>query len=269
MFKKQYISFFRIRFTNGLQYRIAAYAGISTQFAWGAMNILMFRAFYRADALAFPMDFSQFASYIWLQQALLAMFALWFWERDIFDAITNGNIAYELVRPVDIYNMWFIRNAAVRLSRVVLRCLPILIVAAFLPEPYNMSMPDNIFTLFLFFISMTLGFLVAVAYCMLFYAISFYVINSTGIRLLAAAIVEFLAGGIVPLPFFPKNVLTVLELLPFASMQHTPFWIYTGYINGKEAIEKILLQVFWYLLLFLLGRLLIKNTLKKVVVQGG
>ena len=269
MFKKQYISFFRIRFTNGLQYRIAAYAGISTQFAWGTMNILMFRAFYRADALAFPMDFSQFASYIWLQQALLAMFALWFWEMDIFNAITSGNIAYELVRPVDIYNMWFIRNAALRLSRVVLRCLPILIVAAILPEPYNMSLPDNILNFGIFILAMILGFLVAVAYCMLFYALSFYVINSSGVRLLAAAIVEFLAGGIIPLPFFPKNILAVLELLPFASMQHTPFWIYTGYLSGKDALFKICLQIFWFIILFLFGRFLIKNALKKVIVQGG
>lgn len=30
---RKYISFFRIRFINGLQYRAAAYAGIATQFA--------------------------------------------------------------------------------------------------------------------------------------------------------------------------------------------------------------------------------------------
>jgi ABC-2 type transport system permease protein len=202
MIKREYLSFFRIRFSNGLQYRIAAYAGISTQFAWGAMNILMFRAFYRADPSAFPMEFSQFSSYIWLQQALLAIFMLWYWDRDIFDAITSGNIAYELVRPVDIYDIWFIRNAAVRLSRMILRCLPILLVAAFLPSPYGISLPDNIFVFGLFVLAAFLGMLVTVAYSMLFYIMSFYVINSTGVRLLAAALVEFLAGGIIPLPFF-------------------------------------------------------------------
>ena len=35
---------FKIRFINGLQYRAAAYAGVATQFAWGAMTILMFSA---------------------------------------------------------------------------------------------------------------------------------------------------------------------------------------------------------------------------------
>lgn len=64
---KKYRAFFRIRFLNSLQYRAAALAGVSTQFAWGFMEILAFVAFYRADPSAFPMGLSQIASYIWLQ----------------------------------------------------------------------------------------------------------------------------------------------------------------------------------------------------------
>ena len=55
---KKYLSFFRLRFTMGLQYRAAALGGITTQFAWGFMEIMIFAAFYRADAGAFPMSFS-------------------------------------------------------------------------------------------------------------------------------------------------------------------------------------------------------------------
>lgn len=43
---RKYIAFFRLRFSMGLQYRAAALAGIVTQFVWGTMEILMFRAFY-------------------------------------------------------------------------------------------------------------------------------------------------------------------------------------------------------------------------------
>ena len=71
-----YGSFFRLRFINGLQYRAAAYAGVATQFAWGFMEILLFHAFYQTDPAAFPMEFSQLAAYVWLQQAFLALFML-------------------------------------------------------------------------------------------------------------------------------------------------------------------------------------------------
>jgi len=52
---KKYVSLFRIRFINTIQYRAAAFAGMATQFAWGFMEILAFSAFYKADPGVFPM----------------------------------------------------------------------------------------------------------------------------------------------------------------------------------------------------------------------
>ena len=71
---RKYLSFFRLRFVMGLQYRAAALAGIVTQFAWGFLEILAFKAFYESDAAAFPMELSAMSSYIWMQQAFLAFF---------------------------------------------------------------------------------------------------------------------------------------------------------------------------------------------------
>ena len=86
---KKYLSFFRLRFAMGLQYRVAALAGIVTQFFWGFMEIMIFRAFYRTDAAAFPMTLSATSSYIWLQQAFLAFFTAWMMENEIFDSTTK------------------------------------------------------------------------------------------------------------------------------------------------------------------------------------
>ena len=52
---KKNLSFFRLRFIMGLQYRAAAWAGIATQFVWGGMTIVMFRTFYEAEPEQFPM----------------------------------------------------------------------------------------------------------------------------------------------------------------------------------------------------------------------
>ncbi|MGB4658505.1 MAG: hypothetical protein WBI07_04945, partial [Mobilitalea sp.] len=71
---KKYYSYFRMRFIAGLQYRAAALAGIATQFAWGFLTILMYKAFYEVNPEAFPMKFEALSSYIWLQQAFLAMY---------------------------------------------------------------------------------------------------------------------------------------------------------------------------------------------------
>lgn len=266
---KKYLSFFRIRFTNGLQYRAAAYAGVVTQFAWGFMQILLYKAFYRANPAAFPMEFSQLSSYIWLQQAFLALFMTWFLENDIFLSITNGNVAYELVRPLNLYNMWFVKNLANRMAKAFLRCMPILAVAAFLPKPYQIAMPLSLPSFLLFLTSMALGLLIVVAFCMLIYITTFYTLSPMGIRIVAVSLVEFLSGGLIPLPFLPDPIRQVLELLPFGAMQNIPLRIYSGNIAGSQMLFRIGLQVFWLVVLVLTGKAYMGKALKKVVVQGG
>lgn len=266
---KQYLSFFRIRFVGGLQYRAAALAGIVTQFAWGFLSVLMYKAFYESNPDAFPMEFSQLSTYIWLQQAFLALFMPWLFEQDIFDSIVSGNVAYELCRPCDIYNMWFARNAAIRLSNTVLRCMPILLVAAFLPAPFKMTLPAGWLNAALFIVSMVLGFLVQVSISLVIYISAFYTVSAQGIKMLSITLTEFLSGAVIPIPFFPEAVQKVFNVLPFASVQNTPFLIYVGYTGGAQAGIAIALQVAWLIVLFAAGRLLVRRAMKKVVVQGG
>lgn len=149
---KKYWSFFRMRFLGSLQYRAAAWAGIATQFAWGFMKLLMYRAFYEAGPAAFPMEFSQLATYIWLQQAFLMLFNTWRYDNDIFESITTGGVAYELSRPVPVYSMWFVKCIASRVASTALRCLPVLVVAFLLPAPYRLNTPESagVFLVFCF-----------------------------------------------------------------------------------------------------------------------
>lgn len=253
----------------GLQYRAAALAGIATQFFWGAMEILVFKAFYSADASSFPMEFAAMVSYVWLQQAFLAFFSVWMLENEIFDTIMNGNIAYELCRPIDIYNMWFSRSIANRMSRAVLRCFPILFIAALLPKPYGISLPADFGHFMGFLVTLILGLAVMVAFCMLIYVITFFTVSPSGVRAILTSATEFLSGAIIPLPFFPKSLQRVLEALPFAAMQNVPLRIYSGNLTGQEMTRAVMMQVFWLIVLVLGGKLLCVHAVRRATVQGG
>lgn len=266
---KKYWSFFRLRFSMGLQYRTAVIAGMVTQFFWGGMNILVYRAFYESDAAAFPMTLEATCSYIWLQQAFLVLFAAWLIEHEIFDNIMNGNVAYELCRPISIYNMWFFRSVANRLSRAMLRCVPILVFASFLPNPFGISMPASLRHFGWFLLAMLLGFLVTVSFFMVIYGLTFFTISPSGLRILITSVVEFFAGAIIPIPFFPEKVQRVLEILPFASMQNVPLRIYSGSMTDEQMIKAVVLQFVWLIVLVIIGKLLCRFAEKKVVVQGG
>ncbi len=266
---KKYWSFFRIRFIRGLQYRTAALSGMVTQFVWGSMEILLFRAFYQASPESFPMTFEALSTYVWLQQAFLALYMVWFWESELFNSVTTGDVAYELCRPVRLYDMWFVRGLAVRLSKAVLRCMPILIVSWFLPAPYGLTLPGDVKTWAITILSMTLGLLLIVAFNMIIYMSVFYTVSPQGIKLFVTSLAEFLSGSVIPLPFLPDHVRTIVEFLPFASAQNVPFRIFAGDITGPDLTISILKQTFWLFSFVLIGRYLEKRALKRVVIQGG
>ena len=266
---RKYFAFFRLRFSVGLQYRSAALAGVITQFAWGFMEILTFRAFYQTDPTAFPMDFKALSAYIWMQQAFLSLFMAWMMENEIFDSITSGNIAYELCRPINTYNMWFSRSFANRFSKALLRCLPLLVVAAFLPAPYGLMPPISFSAFLLFVVSLILGTFVCVAFCMLIYMTCFFTISPMGVRILAISVVDFFSGAIIPIPFFPEKLKIIMELQPLASVQNVPLRIYSGDLSGQAMQQAVALQLFWLIALTSIGKLLNTLAMKKITIQGG
>lgn len=215
------------------------------------------------------MTFPALVSYVWLQQAFLALYMTWFWESELFHAVTSGDAAYELCRPVRLYNMWFIRSMAVRLSKTVLRCGPVLLLAFLIPRPYRLSLPAAPETALLFLLSMGLSFLVVVAFSMIIYMAAFYMISADGIKLMVTSLSEFLSGAIIPLPFLPGEIRRIVELLPFASMQNVPFRIYSGDLSGPSLYCRLLLQLFWILILLWLGRRMERKALERIVIQGG
>ena len=266
---KKYTALFRLRFTMSLQYRAAALAGVVTQFAWGFLRLLAFRAFYRSDPAAFPMTLDATASYIWMEQAFLAFFMTWIVDQDILDDITSGGIAYMLCRPIDIFAMWTLRNLATRLARGALRCLPILLVASFLPEGYRLSPPPTLEAALLFLPSMALGLLVSVGITVFAYTVTFVTLSPMGIRTIIVTLADFLNGSLIPLPFFPDGFRECAALLPFASSLSTPLRVYSGDLAGTNAYIAVGIQLFWVLALLTAGKLLLDRALRRAVVQGG
>ncbi len=258
-----------MRLMAGLQYRAAALAGLSTQFVWGGMEILLYRALWSAHPERFPMGVEALAAYIWLQQAFLTFFALWQWESELADAVRTGAVAYELTRPMDLYGMWFARALALRLSRGLLRSVPVLLLGAAVPAPWGLRLRVSPAVFGLFLVSSVLMLTVVCAFIMLVYALTFFLEDSRGIMMLGAPLADLLGGGIVPLPFLPAGLRRVAELSPFGSMQNVPLRIFGGDIAGAEIARAMGLQVFWAAALIAAGYAVMRAGLRRVCVAGG
>lgn len=266
---KTYLAVFRLRLINGFQYRIAALAGVATQFFWGFILIMVYEAFYSGTQQAQPISLGQLVSYIWLQQAFLVFVMLWFRDWEIFNLITSGNIGYELCRPCGLYGLWYARLLAQRFSGALLRCLPILLVAFFLPEPYRLQLPHDTVSFCLFVLTLALGLQVTVSISMLVYISVFKTMSPTGSLLMVGVVGEFMAGSVIPVPLMPQWLQHLAYILPFRYASDLPFRVYSGNIGLGEAFTGILVQIIWIAALVIAGKLAMSKILKHVVIQGG
>ena len=69
---KQYLSFLKLRFNVNLQYRFASIAGLATQFFWGAMFIMIYKAYY-ANGVEVEMSWQSLVTYIWLRSSFICV----------------------------------------------------------------------------------------------------------------------------------------------------------------------------------------------------
>lgn len=266
---KSYLSYFKLKFKTGLQYKTAALAGMSTQFFFGIIYVSVYIAFYQSDSSNLPMPLEQLVSFLWLNQCFFALIFMWYKDKEILNLIKKGNIAYELCRPQDLYFMWYFKILGERLSNVVLRFLPVMIIALLLPSPYNLDLTITIPRLLLFLISLILSSILVVAIITLFHIICLYTLDEKGIVNMFMVITDILSGLVIPIPFFPDFLQKICKILPFSYVSDFPFRLYVGNVSLNNGLEGIVIQLIWIIILFIIGKILMNNALKKTVVQGG
>ena len=170
---------------------------------------------------------------------------------------------------MDLYGKWYSQAVANRVTSTLITCIPVLLIAIILPEPYRLQFPMSVLQVFAFIVSVILALGLVVAFAMIMFITLFYTIAQRGVKIIVTAVSSFLSGGMIPITFFPEKVFAVVKYLPFSSMQSTPLLIYSGNITGTEILKGIAMQILWMLILILIGKVLMNHSIKHVVVQGG
>jgi ABC-2 type transport system permease protein len=269
---RAYRTIIATRIQLGLQYRAAALAGFLTQCWWGAIRVMVLAAFYGSGKAA-PISLGDTISYIWLGQAFFGLLP-WIANADIAEQVRSGNVAVERLRPIDTWAAWFSRALGQRIAAAGLRALPMWLVAGVaLPllglAQWGLQPPDDIPSALLFALSMALAAVLACTIATLFDVIVVATLSDRGINLLAPPLVMLLSGMVVPLPLFPQALQTILFVQPCAGLVDIPYRIYFGGLTGSQALLGIALQLFWIVLLALLGRALLERSMARLQVQGG
>ena len=266
---KSYFSYFKLKFISGLQYRFEALAGILAQFFFGITYISIYVAFYESGGTNVPMSLGELVSYLWLEQAFFALIYSFYKDREIIKMIKNGNVSYELVRPKDLYFMWAFKIYGDKLSRTLMRVIPVMIGAALLPSPYNLNLHTTPELFILSLISLILASILVTLLALLFHIICLFTLDEKGIVNIFMVISDLLSGLVIPIPFFPKYFQNIVNFLPFRYVGDFPFRLYVGNISFNNGLIGIVIQIAWIVIIFTIGKLLMNKALKRAVIQGG
>ena len=260
-----YRSLFAARFRALLQYRGAAIGGMACQIFFGLILVMVYEAFYRSGSRSQPMTISQVRSYVWLGQAFLAMLP-WNVEGEQRLMIRTGSVAYELLRPVRLYSLWFARSLAWRTAPTVMRAVPILVVAmAF----FGLTLPPSPAAAGAFILVMGGALLLSVAMTTLFTIFLMWTVSGDGFTMLLYAMVILLSGLNIPIPLFPVWLRPIVEALPFRCLVDVPYRMYVGYADPGSAFGLLALQLAWSGVTVGVGFLLMRGGLRRLTIQGG
>ena len=262
---KPYLASLSARFRTMLQDRTAALAGVVTQVFFGFVRVMIFQAFYQSSHAPQPMTSQQTTAYLWLGQAflLLAMLGV---DSEIAALIRSGNVAYELVRPVDLYNYWLARSFSSRAAPMALRALPILLIATLIGQ---LSLPASPLHALLFLISISIGLILSAVLFAIVTISLLWTISGEGAARIVPPLVFVLSGMIIPLPLFPQFLQPLIRALPFRGLIDVPFRIYLGQLSTHEIITGFIQQTVWIAIFIITGRTLLSRGLKRLVAQGG
>jgi ABC-2 type transport system permease protein len=262
---KTYLEILRIFFNRQTQYRAAAIAGLTTQLAWGYLRIALFVSLYSKTHSPQPMNLSQVTSYVWLGQAFFALMPFRP-NPEIRAAVRDGTIAYELLRPISLYNLWFAKAMASLSAVTLLRSLPLLGVAATF---FDLVRPHSLMMLAFFLLSLGLALMLAAAIATFTSATTLWTVSDNGISQVVAAAIFLFSGNIIPPAFFPPGLKSVAEFLPFRGILDTPFRIYLGLMHGQELIEAILHQAVWVIAIIGAGHVMLSAGHRRMTINGG
>lgn len=248
-----------------LQYRAAAAAGFATQLFWGFIRLALFQGFYGSTTAAQPISLPDVIDYVWLGQAML-MLQPWGVDPEVRGMVRSGTVAYELLRPVDLYSLWYTRCIAQRAVPMLLRAVPMFVVAGLWlglrpPASWEAGLGFLLATLGAIALSSALSTLVLLSLL--------WTVSGEGVSRFMPAVAMVFSGLILPLPLFPAWAQPLVLALPFGGLADYPFRVYTGHIPASGLPGVLAHQLLWTAALILLGRWLLGRSLRRMVVQGG
>ena len=257
--------FLRRSFKRQLVYRAATIAGLLTNIFFGIIRAAVLIALYGTKSEVSDLTIQSAITYAGLTQAMIGFLALFSWY-DLMMTIYSGNVAMDLLKPMQYYYYWLAQDFGRAIGQFLLRGLPLMFLFALL---FDITIPNTIIQWWAIFCALVLAWLVSFTWRFLANLSAFWSPNSLGIIRFVFIMAWSLSGFFMPLRFYPEWFQKICFLTPFPYSVNTIVEVYLGKLNGGEILNALFMQAIWAVGLIILGQLILRFGIKRLVILGG
>jgi len=249
-------------------YTAATLAGIFTNSVFGLIYSYAYLELWRLAPHAGGYDSADAVTYVWLGQSLIMTVAMWSGGTtdDLNERIRTGDVSIDLYRPVPVLWWYYAGDLGRATYHFVTRGLAPSVIGLVL---FHIRGPASLWAAFGFAVSIVLAVTVSFAIRFLVATTAFWVLDSSGIRLMSAVLSMALSGMVLPLNLVPGVAGTVVRALPWASYVQVPIDVYLGRHPGLDLFAALGFQALWAVVLLAVCAVVLERATRKVVLQGG
>ncbi len=248
-----------------LTYRAAAVAGLLTNLFFGLLRVALFLALYGGRGSVAGIDVQGVVTYTGLSQAVIAYLSIFGWY-DLMDSIHTGEIASDLLKPLNLFTYWLAQDFGRAAVNFMTRGAGFMVIFALL---FDISYPAGAGRWLALLVALALSWLVSFTWRFLINLAAFWSPNARGYGRFGFVVVWFFSGFLMPLRFFPDWVVETSKLTPFPHMVNTVVEVYLGVLDGPQLALALLNQALWAVALTALGQIVLRAGVRRLVILGG
>ncbi len=260
-----YLHLIRLQILNSLAYRFEYFSSIGTNIFFLFGSVYLWKSAYKGIGSVLDVNQEQMITYAIVSVLMTALFSISV-SQTLFTKIRQGDIAIDLIRPVNLIYTWFAEDVGQSVSSVTKFCFPVLLTSVlFVKVPLPADYVAGLFFIpgcvFSFIILWQISALIGLSL--------FWVTEFGNITQIKDIVILILSGKLIPLWLFPGIVQDISSYLPFQYTFQAPLEIYIGRVSPAQAVHIFGIQWLWIGLFSLLICVVWRRAQKRVFVQGG
>lgn len=261
---RAYIEFMKKSFVNNMSFRSNYFFGLLNTIILIFVNVSIWKALYGGQVeikgISFPMVVTNFVIGLSFSNALSVN------DFMISSKVRGGQIAMDLLKPLNINATMIFQTLGNNLFRIISYFIPSLLVSLIF---FKILPPSSISILIYVVLAVFLGFLILYNISYIISVLSFWFVNIWSFSTIKNVFIGVLTGTMLPLWFMPDWVNRIIKYTPFDVIFFAPIKIYLGQMDMNAIYSVFIKQIVWIVILFAIGQVLWLRGIKKLVVVGG